>query len=236
MESAFFPELKFKNQVHQNRRRRQVKLAGVLLSLILLGGFIVVFRNEINNILLGNASLAQRIASAKVAIYTEAQVAGADTTVPRDRVELLDVRAYILDQYFAANNSPLYGTGKIFVDACNNYGAPRDCVVTAAIARAETDLCKYFTSASYYNCWGYGGGGANRIIFSSWEQSIDRVTRTLVQNYGIESMNNPTLMEKVFCGSEPGCTGWGERVKYHMRQISEFPKSIGFSFSLFDLR
>lgn len=206
------------------------------LSVVAILGGIIVFRTQISNLLLGNSSLSQRIASAAMATYAEAEVAGASTSLPRDSVGLIDVRAFVLDQYFAANQSPLYGTGRVFVDACNRYGAPRDCVVVAAIARAETDLCKYYTSASYYNCWGFGGGGANRIRFNSWEESIDRVTRVLVQRYGIESMNDPSLMEKVFCGSEPGCTGWGNRVKYHMNAISEFPRTIGFSFSLFDFR
>lgn len=235
MEEGYYQGLKFQNQI-DNRKRKRLLYRGIVSAAVFLG-LVVVFamRSEIGGIL-GNSSLAQRIANTQPTAYTSAQVAGATTVIPRDTIHLLDVRAYILDQYFATNRSPLYGTGKMFVDSCDKYGAPRDCVVVAAIARAETDLCKYYTSAAYFNCWGYGGGGANRVQFSSWEQSIDRVTQTLVQKYGIASMNNPTLMEKVFCGSEPGCTNWGERVKYHMRIISEFPRSIGFSFSLFDLR
>ncbi len=151
-------------------------------------------------------------------------------------VELLDPRVYVLDRYFLANNSPLHGTAHLFVKACDEYGAPRDCVVVAAIARAETDLCKYYISAQQHNCWGYGGGGANRINFPDWETAISRVTRTLVYNYGLESMNNPTLMEGTFCGDEPGCTGWGERVKHHMQQISDYAVTVGLPFTLFDLR
>jgi hypothetical protein len=60
-----------------------------------------------------------------------------------------DERAFILDEYFKANSSPLYGTGKYFVAACDQYGAPKDCITTVAIARAETDLCKYHNSATY---------------------------------------------------------------------------------------
>lgn len=148
----------------------------------------------------------------------------------------IDLRAYVLDEYFRANNSPLYGTGKIFAAACDRYGAPRDCTTVAAIARAETDLCKYLDSASYFNCWGFGGGGIYRIRFSNWEESINLVTERLVNSYGIRYMIDPSLMEQTFCGSEPGCTGWGNRVKYFMYQISNYSKELGFTNSLFELR
>ncbi|MBL8015613.1 MAG: hypothetical protein JNK26_05520, partial [Candidatus Doudnabacteria bacterium] len=150
--------------------------------------------------------------------------------------ESQDVRAFVLDRYFHDNRSPLYGTGSLFVEACDTYGAPYDCVVVAAIARAETDLCKYHTSATYYNCWGFGGGGAYRIYFSSWRESIFRVTDTLVNNYGIEYMVDPSKMERVFCGNEPGCTNWGNRVKFHMKIIDEYPLGMGLGFKLTDLK
>lgn len=147
-----------------------------------------------------------------------------------------DIRAYVLDRYLSDNSSPLAGTGNLFVEACDTYKAPADCITVVAIARAETDLCKYHTSASYYNCWGYGGGGIYRIYFNSWRESIFRVTRTLVNNYGTQSIINPSLMERTFCGDEPGCTGWGNRVKFHMQIIDEYPKKMGLNFKMTDFR
>lgn len=155
---------------------------------------------------------------------------------PVSKVRELDYRAYVLDEYFRTHNSPLYGTGRIFVDACNRYGAPADCTTVAAIAHAETSLCKYHTSAEYYNCWGFGGGGEHRIYFSSWNESIDLVTDRLVNAYGIKYMIDPSLMETTFCGSEPGCTNWGARVKYYMKKISDFPLSIGLNKTMYSFR
>jgi len=137
----------------------------------------------------------------------------------------LDKRSYILDQYFLKNNSPLYGTGKIFIDSCDKYGAPRDCLVVAAIARNETDLCKYSNSAQMHNCWGFGGAGPNRINFKSFEESIDRVTQTLVFSYGRQYMIDPSLMEHTFCG--PGCHGCGNSIKHFMNEIDAYGVSLG---------
>jgi hypothetical protein len=139
----------------------------------------------------------------------------------------LDKRAYVLDMYFKHNNSPLYGKGQVFVDACDRYGAPRDCVAVVAIAYNETHLCKYPGSAEMFNCWGFGGGGQHRMTFSSFEESIDRVTKVLVQQYGIKYMNDPSLMEHTFCGWEPGCYGWGNKIKYFMNNIRTYARDMG---------
>jgi hypothetical protein len=167
---------------------------------------------------------------------TTAQVAGVTTSTPTTNVpssqkltvQELDKRAYVLNEYFRINNSPLQGTGEIMVRKCLEFGAPRDCTIVAAIARAETDLCKYHASGSYFNCWGFGGAGPNRIRFTSWEQSIDRVYRSLAFSYGPRYILNPSLMERRFCGSEPGCTGWGRRVQFFVYEIDQLSISMGF--------
>ncbi|RMD76785.1 hypothetical protein D6810_02975 [Candidatus Dojkabacteria bacterium] len=138
-------------------------------------------------------------------------------------VEFKDKRAWILDEYFKSWSSPLYGYGKNFVEACDRYGAPRDCVMVAAVAANETHLCKYYMSWEMKNCWGYGGGGIHRWSFKSIEEAIDIVTMLITKTYGIEFMENPSIYELTFCGvNEPGCYGWGNNVKYFMNQIRRF--------------
>jgi len=156
-------------------------------------------------------------------------------TTPNQTVRLQDPRAYVFDEYFRRNNSPLRNTGDIFVANCLKYTMPRDCITIVAIARAETDLCKYGGSDSYFNCWGFGGGGIHRMRFTSWEQSIDRVSRSLGWSYGSRYILNPRLMATTFCGSEPGCTGWGERVLFFMAEIDRLGIELGVG-SLFTLR
>ncbi len=164
------------------------------------------------------------------------QGASSAVTQTQSTYSTIEYRAWVLDQYFYENNSPLYGTGKYFVNACNKFGAPADCTTVAAIAEAETDLCKYHTSAEYHNCWGFGGGGEHRIYFDDWNDSISLVTERLVYSYGLKYMIDPSLMERTFCGWEPGCTNWGNRVKYFMKKISDYPEQKGFGPSLMSFR
>lgn len=143
-------------------------------------------------------------------------------------VKSRDKRAYVLDLYFKANDSPLYGTGDLFVKACDKYGAPKDCITTVAIARNETFLCKYHNSAAMHNCWGFGGGGTDRWTFTSFPEAIDIVTNLLVNSYGNQYMIDPSKMEKVFCGPTPECVGWGNNIKYFMAEIDSFSEANGF--------
>ncbi len=147
----------------------------------------------------------------------------------------IDKRAYILDLYFLENNSPLYGTGKIFSEYCDLYGSPKDCIIVAAIAKHETNLCKYQHSAEMFNCWGFGGGAGDRITFNSFDESIERVTRVLSEQYGYRYMVDPRLMETTFCGPQEECIGWGNRVLSIMNDINNFSIAMGNG-SLFDLR
>jgi hypothetical protein len=150
-------------------------------------------------------------------------------------VKTFDKRVYVLDQYFKDNDSPLYGTATYFVAACKLYNAPQDCMVVAAIARNETNLCKYNISAQMHNCWGWGGAGSNRVTFPDFKTAIFRVTEVLVKNYGIESMNDPTIMQGTFCGPQDECIGWGESIKILMNELENYSKSIGMG-SLLELR
>jgi hypothetical protein len=147
----------------------------------------------------------------------------------------LDKRVYVLDEYFKSRQSPLYGYAKEFVEACDRFGAPKDCISTVAIARHETDLCNYYNSADYFNCMGWGGGGEHRRRFSSFAEHINIATDVLVNQYGPEYMDDPRLMENVFCGPQAECDGWGQRVLFFMREIDNFAVSLGVG-RLTDLR
>lgn len=225
----------FRNQVKRDKNYHLLMTSLAMVLILTVGSFVLSHFNSVRAILGNYNDISYQIAVAKPSEFASAPSVN-NTLQAALNVGLVDVRAFVLDQYFLENQSPLYGTGKIFVETCDRLGAPKDCRVVAAIARAETDLCKYHTSASYYNCWGFGGAGPHRIYFKSWEESINRVTNSLVNSYGLEYMINPSLMERTFCGWEPGCTGWGNRVKYHMKIIDEYPLKLGFNFKLTDIK
>jgi hypothetical protein len=148
---------------------------------------------------------------------------------------LKDFRAVVFDEYLRRNASPLLGLGEEFVAACDKYDAPKDCTVVLAIARAETDLCKYPPSQTQKNCWGFGGSGANRWYFSNYAEGIDVVTDRLANRYGYEYMVDPDAMEMTYCGQRDSCTKWGELVQKFMDEINRLSVEMGYK-DLYSLR
>ena len=160
-------------------------------------------------------------------VKSNTQLQTVKVTSIESTVQAKDNSGFVLDQYFQKYNSPLFGYGNVFVKACDQYQAPEDCITVAAIAKHETNLCTYQHSAEMFNCWGFGGGGEYRMKFSSFEESINKVTQVLAQQYGRKYMIDPELMERTFCGvDDPLCAGWGDRIKVIINDINEFSKSI----------
>jgi len=240
----------FKTRIQKNLKKRKITASKVsfYLFLFLVLGLGV---NELGRILTG--SISSYSVEAKESYYNtslnidptaisfsnkfnNSEVLG-ESAVRKinTNISLVDERAYVFDQYFLANNSPLYGYGKYFVEKCDQYGAPKDCITIIAIARNETNLCKYKVSAEMHNCWGFGGGGEYRLYFESFEASIDKVSRVLMEGYGPQYMIDPSLMEGTFCGPQDECKNWGNSIKFFIKQIDEFGKSLGVG-SLLDLR
>lgn len=155
------------------------------------------------------------------------QVHGVDIG-PHDLVlNQYDYRARIFDLFFRANNSPLEGHGQDFADACDKYHTPEDCTLLPAIAKVETDLCKTDISSSQYNCWGYGGSGENRIIYKSFEESIDQITGRLMNGYGAGFFKDPEAGELFYCGSH--CNLWGDNVKSVQKDLKQFAILNGYT-------
>lgn len=151
----------------------------------------------------------------------------ADNSQQYSQINYQDKRAYILDQYFLKNQSPLYLQGSNIVEGCEKFNAPKDCTIIAAIAKNETDLCNYYNSFEMKNCWGFGGGGIYRRSFENFKEAIFTITDVLVNQYGHRYIIDPTLMQTTFCGSEPGCENWGSKIKYFVNEIDTFGKNMG---------
>jgi hypothetical protein len=141
-------------------------------------------------------------------------------------INLKDYRAIVLDEYFKRNNSPLYGLGKNFVEACDKYNAPKDCTTLPAIGFVETGLCTYKPSQGQKNCWGWGGSGPNRIIFDDYPQAIDTITRRLVAGYGNNFISQPIRMQYIYCG--PNCHSWGNGVEQQRKVMNNIAKELGY--------
>jgi hypothetical protein len=140
--------------------------------------------------------------------------------------EIYDYRAHIFDSYFRENNSPLTGYGQYFVDACDKYGAPHDCLLMVAIAKAETDLCKTEGADLQKNCWGFGGSGPNRIVYPNYETSITEVTRRVMEGYGTRFFNDANNGKLYYCGQH--CDRWGDVVNSYKYDINRFGIRLGY--------
>lgn len=136
------------------------------------------------------------------------------------RTEVKSYKGYLFDLYLAQNRSPLYGYGDEFVKACKKYDTPEDCTLLLAIGKVETNLCRTDISARQYNCWGWGGSGSNRILFSSFPQAIDTITGRLKTGYGDRFFNNPSNGALSYCGAH--CTSWGRHVQSERERINAF--------------
>lgn len=202
----------------------------LLLSFFFLILFIVIYSlsgNTTNYYIEADRSIEQNIQN-KIQIFQkyEKKIFSQSDYLGNENIGITDVRAFVLDSYFNKNNSPLFGTGKDFVDACDRFGAPEDCIVVVAIARNESNLCKYLGSEEMKNCWGYGGPGIYRWKFDSFRSGIFQVTDILVNRYGLRFMEDPRLMERTFCGTEPTCPQWGENILFFMKEINDYSESL----------
>lgn len=137
-----------------------------------------------------------------------------------------DYRGVVLDEFFRRNESPLFGLGHKFVEACDRYNAPFDCTTLPAIGYVETRLCTLDLSHEQRNCWGFGGSGPNRIWYKSYEDAIDMITDRLVNAYGPSYMTNPVSMQYTYCG--PGCHAWGNGVQSIRYQINNLAIEMGY--------
>lgn len=141
-------------------------------------------------------------------------------------VTYYNFRARVFDLYFKKNNSPLYGHGQDFIDACRKYNAPEHCTLLPAIARVETDLCKTDLSEKQHNCWGFGGSGENRLKFDSFPESIDYITGRIMNGYGARFFNDPNAGELFYCGDH--CNNWGEHVRSVQIDLEQFSAALGY--------
>jgi len=198
----------------------------ICLGLLLSNVYISV-ENEIQSSLPASAEPTYFSNARVIGLYDEKSIIDSSELSISSQASNIDKRVYVLDEYFKMRNSPLYGYAQEFVAACERHRAPKDCIVLAAIARHETDLCKYYMSAEMKNCMGWGGGGEYRMQFSSFEEHINVAYDVLVNQYGLRFMRDPSLMDTTFCGSEPGCTNWGTRIKFFMREIDDFGVGLG---------
>ncbi len=134
----------------------------------------------------------------------------ADTT--NVEIAVTDERIVKLQTYLEFQNSPLVEQAAIFVKKADEYQL-FDWRLVPAITGVESTFGKAIPDGSY-NAYGWGNG---TIVFRSWEDSIDVVTKALKKKYVDRGLDT---VEKIAGVYAPSSTTWANKVLWFMNQIA----------------
>ncbi|OIP57317.1 MAG: hypothetical protein COX79_01070 [Candidatus Levybacteria bacterium CG_4_10_14_0_2_um_filter_36_16] len=124
-------------------------------------------------------------------------------------------RTTILKEFLNKYNSPLLPYAVHIVSAADFYGI--DYRLLPAIALQESTLCKKIPKESY-NCWGFGIYGGNVTRFTSYEDAIETISKTLAKEYKAKGLEHPTEIMTKYTPQSNG--SWAKNVSYIMDRIS----------------
>jgi hypothetical protein len=137
----------------------------------------------------------------------------------------VDTRIDKLEHYLASHNSPLASYAATFIAKADRYHLP-DWRLVPAIAGVESTFGKAIPANSY-NAYGWANGA---FAFTSWEESIDIVTRTLKYKYYDRGVDTIEKIERIYA---PPSSTWARNVRFFMKKIAEFePKDERIALSL----
>lgn len=108
--------------------------------------------------------------------------------ITTETVTQKDARAKIIEDFFNARQAPLANYGDTFVQAADKYSL--DYRLLPAIAMQESNGGKKVIEESY-NPFGFGIYGEKVTRFSSWEEGINQVAKTLREKYLNQGLLTP---------------------------------------------
>lgn len=120
-----------------------------------------------------------------------------------------DSRVEALERVFEKNNSPLAPYAKDYVKCADKYGV--DWRLLPAISGLESSFGQHMIQGSH-NGYGWGGG---HIYFSSWEEGIDHINKTLASRYYGRGAKDVWTIGPIYAESPT----WAVRVDRFMSQI-----------------
>lgn len=159
--------------------------------------------------------------SKDVAFAQELIISSPSPMLPMDNSPKVDIRITVLQKFLKAYDSPLYPLASYLVNQADRWTL--DYALIPAIAMQESGGCKVIPDNSY-NCWGFGVYGTTVTRFSSYEEAISAVAKTIKETYIKNGLTNPTLLENVWA---PQSTGqWSYAVNYFTGKIRDLEKNI----------
>lgn len=128
-----------------------------------------------------------------------------------------DARPVIVRDFFRLYRSPLEPHADYIVEISDKYGL--DFRLLPAIAMAESGAGKEIPDNSY-NAWGYGVYGDQVLGFTSWEEGIERVARSLREDYIEYGLETPEeIMPKYAPPSVAKGGPWAKAVSQFINQM-----------------
>lgn len=125
-----------------------------------------------------------------------------------------DPRVEKLEGFLESYNSPMAEYAQEFVNAADTYKI--DWKLLPAIAGVESSFGKEIPYKSF-NAYGWNNGNYR---FKSWEDSINKIAKSLREKYFNRGLDTPYKMAPVY--APPSKRTWGVRVSYFMDQIESF--------------
>lgn len=118
-----------------------------------------------------------------------------------------------LEAFLESYRSPLAPYARVLVEVAEKYQI--DWKLVPAITGVESTFGRQIPYNSY-NAYGWANG---KYSFSSWEESIEKVTKTLKEKYYDRGLNNPYKIGPVYA---PPSKTWAGKVSRFMNEIENF--------------
>lgn len=128
--------------------------------------------------------------------------------------ERLDERVVVLKTYLEKRGSPLSAYAPDFVASADRYDI--DWRLVPAITGVESSFGKRIPYNSY-NAYGWANG---KYRFSSWEESIEIVSKTLREKYIDKGAKNLNQIGRRYA---PPSKTWASKVEFFMKEIGNAP-------------
>lgn len=193
-------------------RRRMLKTLGRVYVFILITPLTLLFTVTSLYSLSHPKAKFQVLASTTnpQAIYVGGEVLG---------TQVVDFRPIRVAKFL--KNTPLGDYSDAIIASSDKYGI--DYRLIPAIAMKESGGGRAAPEGSY-NAWGFANG---KTRFTSWEQAIDIVAKTLKENYVAKGMTSPDDMMPVYAppAVENG-GGWAKAINGYLAQMENTQNSL----------
>ncbi len=125
-----------------------------------------------------------------------------------------DPRVIRLKSYLESHKSPLADYSYVFVANADKYDL--DWRLVPSITGVESTFGKRIPKGSF-NAYGWANGDYH---FSSWEDSIEHVSKSLREKYYNQGIKNINQMSRRYA---PPSSTWSWKVKFFMNEIDSIP-------------